>query len=127
MKSILLSLLSIAALNLTAVAEDAKAPDADNTAKNERDRSTETLTPGDQSNTPADLAITRSIRQAVVKDESLTLTAKNVKIITDGGRVTLRGPVNSAEEKSKIEQLAKKAAGETKVDNQLEVIAADKK
>ena len=41
--------------------------------------------------------------------------------------VTLRGPVNSAEEKMKIEKLAKTAAGEAKVDNQLEVKAADKK
>jgi len=52
------------------------------------------------------------------------MTAKNVKIITAGGQVTLRGPVNSAEEKMKIEALAKTAAGDAKVDNQLEVKAA---
>ena len=62
-----------------------------------------------------------------MKDKSLTMTAKNVKIITAGGQVTLRGPVSSAEEKMKIEKLAKTAAGEKKVDNQLEVKAADKK
>ena len=94
------------------------------TRKNERDRSGETKTPGDQSNSPEDLKITQAIRQAVVKDESLTMTAKNVKIITAGGQVTLRGPVNTAEEKTKIEKLAKAAAGEAKVDNQLEVKAA---
>ena len=109
------------------MAADEKKPNADNTGKNERDRSGETKTPGDQSNTPEDLKITQAIRQAVVKDESLTMTAKNVKIITAGGQVTLRGPVNSAEEKMKIEKLAKTAAGEAKVDNQLEVKAADKK
>ncbi len=119
--------LSIAALSLGAAAADEKKPDSDNTGKNERDRSGETKTPGDQSNTPEDLKITQTIRQAVVKDDSLTMTAKNVKIITAGGQVTLRGPVNSAEEKMKIEKLAKAAAGEAKVDNQLEVKAANKK
>jgi hyperosmotically inducible protein len=119
-------LTSIIVLSCAAVAADEKKP-ADNTGKNERDRSGETKTPGDQSNTPEDLKITQSIRQAVVKDKSLTMTAKNVKIITAGGQVTLRGPVNSAEEKAKIEKLAKTAAGEAKVDNQLEVKAADKK
>ncbi len=113
-----------ALLGSAAMAADAAKSDADNTAKNERDRSGESKTPGDQSNTPEDLKLTQAIRQAVVKDDALTMTAKNVKIITAGGMVTLRGPVNSAEEKMKIEKLAKTAAGETKVDNQLEVKAA---
>jgi osmotically-inducible protein OsmY len=127
MKKTLVTLFSIAVLSIGAAAADEQKPNADNTGKNERDRSGETKTPGDQSNTPEDLKITQAIRQAVVKDGSLTMTAKNVKIITAGGHVTLRGPVNSAEEKTKIEKLAKTAAGEGKVDNQLEVKAADKK
>ena len=127
MKKTLVTLFSIAVLSIGAAAADEKKANADNTGKNERDRSGETKTPVDQSNTPEDLKITQSIRQAVVKDKSLTMTAKNVKIITAGGQVTLRGPVNSAEEKTKIEKLAKTAAGEAKVDNQLEVKAADKK
>jgi len=120
-----LAFTTIAALSFTAVAADEKKPD--NTGKNERDRSGDTKTPGDQSNTPEDLKITQSIRQAVVKDDSLTMTAKNVKIITAGGMVTLRGPVKSAEEKMKIETFAKAVAGDAKVDNQLEVKAPDKK
>jgi osmotically-inducible protein OsmY len=127
MKKTILAFASIVAMSLAAVAADEKKIDADNTGKNERDRSGESKTPGDQSNTPEDLKITQAIRQAVVKDQSLTMTAKNVKIITAGGHVTLRGPVKSAEEKTKIEQLAKSAAGAAKVDNQLEVKAADKK
>ena len=59
-----------------------------------------------------------------MKDKSLTMTAKNVKIITAEGKVTLRGPVNTAEEKTKINELAKAAAGQVPVDNQLEVKAA---
>ena len=104
-------------------ADDAK-KDADNSGKNERDRDHQTLTPGDQSETPEDRKLTQSIRQAVMKDKSLTMTAKNVKIITANGKVTLRGPVNTAEEKAKINDLAKTAAGQVPVDNQLEVKAA---
>ena len=60
-----------------------------------------------------------------MKDDSLSMTAKNVKIITENGMVTLRGPVKSQAEKSKIAQLAKSAAGQMKVDNQLEVKNSD--
>jgi hyperosmotically inducible periplasmic protein len=123
LKKTLIAFTSIVALSFAAVAQDEKKPDADNTKKNERDRSGESKTSGDQSNSPEDLKITQAIRQAVVKDESLTMTAKNVKIITAGGQVTLRGPVKSEDEKMKIEKLAKSAAGAAKVDNQLEVKA----
>lgn len=125
-KQTFLTFTSIAAISVAALAQVAPKPDADNTKKNERDRAGETQTPTDQSNTPEDRKLVQTIRQAVVKDDSLTMTAKNVKIITAGGMVTLRGPVTSAEEKMKIEQLAKAAAGDAKVDNQLEVKAADK-
>jgi hyperosmotically inducible protein len=56
-----------------------------------------------------------------MKDDGLSMTAKNIKIITADGQVTLRGPVNTAEEKAQIDQLAKSAAGGAKIDNQLEV------
>jgi len=120
----LLSLAAIAALSVTALAADDAKAGADNSKKNERDRGGQTKTAGDQSNSPEDLKVTQSIRQAVVKDSALSLTAKNVKIITAGGVVTLRGPVNSTEEKAKIEHVAKASAGSMKVDNQLEVKAA---
>ena len=93
----------------------------DNTATNERDRSGETKTSGDQSNSPADLKITQAIRQALMKDSELSMTAKNIKIITANGQVTLRGPVKSAQEKAKIDQLAKSAASGAQIDNQLDV------
>jgi len=56
-----------------------------------------------------------------MKDSGLSMTAKNIKIITASGQVTLRGPVKTAEEKARIDQLAKSAAGGAKIDNQLEV------
>ena len=93
----------------------------DNTNVNERDADGGTLTPGDQGNNPSDLAVTQRVRQAVVGADSLTMGEKNVKIITVNGVVTLRGPVESEESKSKIAALAKDAVGVTSVDNQLEV------
>lgn len=123
MKKITLSLLFASAFTLSAIAEDA--PAADNTAKNERDSSGETLTSGDQSNSPEDIKITAAIRRAIVGEKSLSMTAKNVKIITAEGMVTLRGPVNNAGEKATIEKLAHSAAGEAKIDNQLEVKASN--
>ncbi len=94
---------------------------ADNTEKNERDRDPGALTPGDQGGSEADRKITQEIRQGVMKVDDLSMTAKNVKIITVDGTVTLRGPVKSAAEKSQIAALAQKAAGVKKVDNQLEI------
>jgi len=124
MKRNILILASVLALPIWVLADDSKKNDADNTGRNERDRASKTLTPGDQSGKPEDIKLTQTIRKAVMKDKSLTMTAKNVKIITAGGKVTLRGPVNTAEEKTKINDLAKAAAGTVPVDNQLEVKAA---
>ena len=121
---VLAALAAFPILSLSALAEDKKAPD--NTETNERDKSGETRTPVDQSNTPEDLQITQNIRRAVVRDKSLTMTAKNVKVITAGGQVTLRGPVNTADEKKKIEDFAMAAAGKDKVISQLEVKSTSK-
>jgi osmotically-inducible protein OsmY len=95
----------------------------DNTEKNVRDRDGDTLTPGDQSSDPNDVELTRRIREAVVADKSLSTTAHNIKIITVNGIVTLRGPVTSAQEKTKIAETAQKLAGKKQVENQLEVAA----
>lgn len=122
MKQITLSVLFLSILALSATAQDTTAPD--NTGKNQRDRSDRTQTSGDQSNNKEDIQITAAIRKAVVGDKSLSATAKNVKIITANETVTLRGPVNTTQEKERIEQLAQSAAGNAKIDNQLEVKAS---
>lgn len=93
----------------------------DNTGRNVRDRGGATLTPGDQSESEADRTLTQQIRQAVVADDSLSMMAKNIKIITIAGVVTLRGPVQSPREKEKIEAKAQQIAGIDRIDNQLEV------
>ena len=96
--------------------------DADNTRKNVRDRNGATLTPGDQGNSETDRDLTRKIRKAIVSGSNdFSVTAKNVKIITANGKVTLRGPVNTAAEKTGIAAIAKNVAGEGNVDDQLEV------
>ena len=67
------------------------------------------------------MRVTQEIRRAVVADDSLSTNAHNVKIITVGGVVTLRGPVNSPDERSRIQEKAQQVAGVKRVDNQLEV------
>lgn len=97
------------------------APNADNTARNVRDRN-QTITPGNQAENEADRAITQKIRQALMDDDSLSTNAKNIKIITVNGVVTLRGPVNSDREKNEIGKKAKATMGVKNVDNQIEIM-----
>jgi hyperosmotically inducible protein len=99
------------------------AVEPDNTKKNERDTEPGAVTAQDQGGSPLDLAITQQVRQLVVRDDSLSSAAKNVKIITTEGVVTLRGPVKSSEEKTTLAGFAKNVDGVKRVDNQLEVDA----
>jgi hyperosmotically inducible protein len=94
---------------------------ADNTRRNVRDRDSRTLTPLDQGNNQADVDTTAQIRKGIMADSGLSINAENVKIITLNGHVTLRGPVNTAEEKSRIAEIANRVANAGNVDNQLEV------
>jgi hyperosmotically inducible periplasmic protein len=96
---------------------------ADNTRTNERDRNTAALTPGDQGENEIDRTITQKVRQGVMKDEALSMTAKNVKIITANSVVTLRGPVKNDKEKADIVAIAQGTDGVKRVDNQLEIAA----
>lgn len=75
----------------------------------------------DQGSSSAETKITAAIRKGIMADSTLSFTAKNVKVITVGTKVTLRGPVNNAQERAAIAALATQAAGVTAVDNQLEV------
>jgi hyperosmotically inducible protein len=93
----------------------------DNTGRNVRDRGGVTLTPGDQSENEADRTLTQEIRKAVVADDSLSTMAKNIKIITVDRVVTLRGPVQSPQEREAIQAKAQQLAGIDRIDNQLEV------
>lgn len=104
-----------------AMAQDATPVAPDNSAVNARDRDAGAITAGQQSNATSDVELTRKIRRAVVADHSLSMMAHNVKIVSDKGNVTLRGPVKTEEEKTAIASKAEAIAGTDKVDNQLEV------
>ena len=93
----------------------------ENTEINARDKDNATLTPQDQKETESEIKITADIRQAIIKNKSLSVDAQNVKIITRNGVVTLRGPVESKKESKKIKKIAKHTPGVLKVDNQLEI------
>lgn len=95
--------------------------DADNTGKNVRDREDRTLTPMDQSNKKEDLDVTANIRKALMDDDTLSTNGRNVKVITRDGIVTLRGPVDSDQERVAIARTAQSVAGVRRVDNQLEI------
>jgi hyperosmotically inducible periplasmic protein len=124
LKRIALTLiLSSALLGLGTVtmAQDSPAAAPDNSAVNLRDREPGAMTAGQQSNAKSEVEITRGIRRAVVKDNSLSILAHNVKIVSANGSVTLRGPVKTEEEKSAIASKAQAIVGSAKVNNQLEV------
>lgn len=93
----------------------------DNTNINERDKGGATKTPQDQPNRARDRELLAAVRRTIVGDKSLSTMAHNVKILVEGGAVTLRGPVKSADEKAKVESLAKQVKGITTTDNQLDV------
>jgi osmotically-inducible protein OsmY len=99
----------------------AYATDPDNTAKNARDKDGGKLTVFDQGGSEADRNTTAEIRKAIVGDDSLSTNAHNVKIITVDGKVTLRGPVETSAEKTKVEMLAKNVAGASHVKSELEI------
>ncbi len=108
---------------LTACDRDTRGADADNTARNVREREGDTPTPMSQGESEGDRTITQQIRKAVVDNDSLSTNAHNVKIITEDGVVTLRGPVETPQEKSSIVAAAQGAPGVKRVNDQLEVKA----
>ncbi|MDQ6760420.1 MAG: BON domain-containing protein [Acidobacteriota bacterium] len=108
-----------ASLSLAAPQEPAKAPD--NTKVNKRDRKAGEPTADQQKENQPDREIARKIRRAIVADKSLSTYAHNVKVIVQGGAVTLKGPVHTEEEKKAVEAKATEVAGSAKVTNQLSV------
>jgi hyperosmotically inducible protein len=98
--------------------QDPQQTPPDNTKQN-KDQTNPTA--DQQKMNPTDRAITQKIRKAIHEDSTLSTYAHNVKIITQDGKVTLRGPVRSEDEKSNIEAKAVAVAGQDNVTNQLEI------
>ena len=97
----------------------AQAPD--NTKVNERDKAKSQPTADQAKNSATDRDIMQKIRKAVVADKSLSTYGHNVKIISQQGKVTLKGPVHTDEEKKNIEAKAVEVAGAGNVTDMLEV------
>lgn len=120
----ILRALLIAALSTVPLVAAAQAPPPDNTKTNTRDRAKGAVTADQQKETAADRELTRKIRRAVVEDKSLSTYAHNVKIVSRGGQVTLKGPVRSEEEQRTIEAKATELAGAGRVSNEMSVAPA---
>lgn len=101
--------------------DSSQVPAPDNTKTNDRDRTPAQATADQQKENRSDRDITRKIRRSIVQDKSLSTYAHNVKVISQNGMVTLKGPVQSEEEKNVIEDKAAEVAGKHKVTSQLEV------
>jgi hyperosmotically inducible protein len=93
----------------------------DNTAANKQDRSDTAVTAGSQKENHNDRYLTQQIRKAVIADKSLSTYAHNVKIVSQDGTVTLKGPVRSDDERKSILAKAEQIAGQGKVTDQLSV------
>jgi hyperosmotically inducible periplasmic protein len=98
--------------------QDPQQPAADNTRTNKEQAGP---TADQQKMNPADRAITQKIRKAIHRDKTLSTYGHNIKIITQDGKVTLRGPVRSEDEKSSLQAKAVEVAGQDNVTNQLEI------
>lgn len=113
--------LAAAGLGMAQDSTQSASPQPDNTKVNERDRNPSEPTADQQKENSGDRQITQQIRKAIASDKSLSSYAHNVKVITKGGMVTLKGPVKSEDEKKAVEAKAAGVAGESKVTSQLDV------
>jgi osmotically-inducible protein OsmY len=113
--------LMLSATTLAIAQDSSQSPAPDNTKTNDRDRNPAQATADQQKENRPDRDITRDIRRSIMQDKSLSTYAHNVKVISQNGMVTLKGPVESEEEKKAIEAKAAEVAGKDKVTSQLEV------
>lgn len=74
-----------------------------------------------QGNNQADLDVTQAIRKAVLGREGMSMSAKNITIVTDKSTVTLKGEVPTESEKATIAEIAMNNSGGRTVDNRLDV------
>jgi hyperosmotically inducible protein len=116
--------LFVACASIAAGAHAQQPTAPDNTKVNARDRKPSAVTADQQKNNKADLETTRQIRKALMADKSLSTYAHNVKVVTRDGKVTLKGPVRSEDEKHTVVSKAAEVAGATNVTDQLSVAPA---
>jgi hyperosmotically inducible protein len=90
---------------------------ADSTGANKQ----QATTADQQKETAEDRELAQKIRKSIVGDKSLSTYGHNVKVIVRNGVVTLKGPVQSEDEKKNIGAKAADVAGADKVQNELTV------
>jgi osmotically-inducible protein OsmY len=93
----------------------------DNTKVNKRDRDSSQPTADQGKNNVSDRELAAKIRREIVKDKNLSTYGHNVKIIAEHGKVTLKGPVNSEDEKQAIKEHARKYVSEGNINDELTV------
>ena len=98
-----------------------QATEPDNTRQNKAEQTTAEQ----QTNNTADLELSKNVRRALMQDKSLSTYAHNVKVIAQDGKVTLKGPVRTQDEKQAIAAKAVEVAGQGNVVNEL-TVAPDK-
>jgi osmotically-inducible protein OsmY len=94
----------------------------DNTKMNQGDQNPSAMTADQQKNDRSDLDLTREIRRSLVQDKSLSTYAHNVKVIAQNGKVTLKGPVRSDDEKAAVIAKASQVAGQANINDQITVV-----
>jgi osmotically-inducible protein OsmY len=107
-------------------AQESSKPAADNTKTNKRDQSKGEPTADQAKNSTADRDLMQKIRQSLTDDKSLSTYAHNVKIIAQNGKVTLKGPVRSEDEKRAVEEKATAIAGSGNVMDEISIKPAQK-
>jgi osmotically-inducible protein OsmY len=120
-RHIALTVALVGALLVPVYSAGAQTPAPDNTKTNQRDRAKGAVTADQQKENATDREITQKIRKALMDDKSLSTYAHNVKIVTQDGQVTLKGPVRSEAEKTSIETKAIAVAGAGHVTNQISI------
>jgi hypothetical protein len=96
----------------------------DNTKVNTRDRAEGAVTADQQKENATDRDLAQKIRRSITRDKTLSTYAHNVKIVSQGGQVTLKGPVRSEQEKKDVEAKAVEMAGAGHVVNEISVAPA---
>ena len=94
----------------------------DNSAVNQMNNGAKGVSADQQSNSQSDLEVAQKIRRSITQEKNLSTYAHNIKIITQGGSVILKGPVRSAEEKATVENKAAVVAGKDHVKSELQVV-----
>ena len=108
-------------LSVSAQVTKPQATPPDNTKINKRDQDKSRPTPGQQKENQPDREITRQIRRSITQDKDLSTYARNIKIITQNGNVTLRGPVRSESEKKAVEAKANEVVGADHVKSEIQI------